>query len=237
MAKVEIITRAFNRLEYTVLCVRDVARLSGMDDYKHIIINQNSTDGTGQWLNSLIKEGFYKIKVQNNSQNTGDAGGMQDGFKLISDDCEYVVQLDNDCRPITDNFLKELVKIMDENKKVGAIMLKREGVGRVIEPSNIRTISGHLCGDISFGTCGVIFRRKLLDDFNIWMSGEQIGWGKAVTSKIREVGFKVLKCLSIRIEHIDGSGGQYNKYKHYFLENKNNKTPSNYSKITYGDNK
>lgn len=46
MAKTTIIIRAFNRLEYTVLCTRNVQLLAKDVDYEHIIIEQNSSDGT-----------------------------------------------------------------------------------------------------------------------------------------------------------------------------------------------
>ena len=68
MAKTSIITRAFNRLEYTILCVRQVQLLAKDADYEHIIINQNSSDGTEQWLRSMKKEGFYKLKIKNNKK-------------------------------------------------------------------------------------------------------------------------------------------------------------------------
>ena len=70
MARVNIIMRAFNRLEYTSLTIREIDRLAGYDDYKIIVIDQASTDGTGQWLKSLVKEGYYKIKPIYLAENT-----------------------------------------------------------------------------------------------------------------------------------------------------------------------
>lgn len=64
MARVNIIIRAFNRLEYTVLTIREINRLAGYDDYKMIVVDQASTDGTGQWLKSLVNEGYLKHKEQ-----------------------------------------------------------------------------------------------------------------------------------------------------------------------------
>jgi glycosyltransferase involved in cell wall biosynthesis len=231
MAKVEIITRAFNRLEYTVLCVRDIDRLSSFEDYKHIIINQASTDGTKEWLDSLVKENYYKLKVKHNVMNTGDAGGMEDGFRLIDDDCEYIMQFDNDCRPITNSFLRELVTTMDENQNVGAIMMKREKVTYVIEPTNIRVIGNTAFGNIEKGTCCMILRRSIIQEYNWWRNGQEIGWGHQITGRMNNDGYEVLKAVDLRVEHIDGSSGQLKKYPNYF-KNKTNKK-SNFTKVEY----
>lgn len=39
MAKVNIIIRALNRLEYTSLTIREIDRLAGYDDYKIIVVD------------------------------------------------------------------------------------------------------------------------------------------------------------------------------------------------------
>ena len=233
MAKVEIITRAFNRLEYTVKCVRDIDRLAGTDDFSHIIVNQNSTDGTRQWLDSLLVEGYYKLKVKHNEQNSGDAGGMKDGFDLIDDDCEYIMQFDNDCAPITPGFLKVLVDIMDKHANVGTIMMKREKVVNVIEANNIREIDGFRFGDIVKGTCCMIMRRKIIQEYNWWRRGETIGWGHQVTERMGKDGYQVLKALDLRVEHVDGSSGQLKKYPNYFKGKGGNKSSSNFTKVDY----
>ena len=85
MSKVAIITRAYNRLEYTIQCIRNSHLMAEGHDYEHIIIEQNSTDGTKEWLRSMTKESFYPLKVKYNKINSGDAGGMRDGFDMISD--------------------------------------------------------------------------------------------------------------------------------------------------------
>ena len=136
MAKVNIIIRAFNRLEYTVLTIREIDRLAGYDDYKIIVIDNASTDGTGQWLKSLEVEGYYKIKPIYLNYNAGDFGGTKIGYENLDEDCEYTMQWDNDCPPITSSFLAKMVKIMDAFPKIGQLMLKRNGVGHILEIRN-----------------------------------------------------------------------------------------------------
>lgn len=237
MAKVEIITRAFNRLEYTVKCVREIDEMAGMDDYAHIIINQNSTDGTKQWLDSLLQEGYYKLKIKHNKVNTGDAGGMKDGFDLIDEDCKYIMQFDNDCVPITHDFLRILVETMDNDVSIGAIMMKRENVINVIQADNVRSIGGFMFGDITKGTCCMIMRRETIQTYDWWRKGEKIGWGHRITERMKNDGYKVLKALDLRVEHVDGSEGQTKKYPNYFKKKINNTIPTNFTIVDYEENK
>jgi len=230
MPKVEIITRCFNRLEYTAMCIRGIQKNTGFDDYKHILVNQNSSDGTKEWLESIKEEGFYKIKVKHNNINTGDAGGMLDGFNMISDDCEYVMQFDNDCVPITENFLKKLVDIMDSQPHIGAIMMKRTGVKNVLEVTDKITIGEVTLGKLNVGTCCMIMRRKDLEKFNHWRSGEKIGWGVAISQLIKQSGREVMKALNVKVHHIDGPSSQQIKYPKYF---KNTIEGSNYKYLNY----
>jgi len=53
MSRVNIVTRAFNRLEYTILNIRNTYEVSNQHPYTHIIIEQNSSDGTKEWLKSM----------------------------------------------------------------------------------------------------------------------------------------------------------------------------------------
>lgn len=231
MIKVEIITRAINRLEYTVKCITSIDKNAGYDNFKHIIINQNSTDGTTQWLKSLLKEGYYKLKVKHNEKNTGDAGGMKNGWDMLDDDTKYVMQWDNDCEALSPDFLKELVSLMENDEKIGCIMLKRENVHTIIQPKNIKNIQGHKLGQVPIATCCMILRRSLVEEINEWRNGETIGWGHSITKKMQQKGYKVLKCLDIRVDHIDGAGGQKKKYPSYY--NNIVKRGTNFTKVNY----
>jgi GT2 family glycosyltransferase len=232
MAKVAIITRCYNRLEYTVMCVRSINQKSGFDDYEHIIIDQGSTDGTREWLKSLEKENFYKIKVKYNEKNSGDAGGMLDGFRMISDDCKYILQFDNDCEVITDNFLSRLVRVMDDDEKIGITMMKRKGVGTPIGITKKIVINGENYGFINKSTCCMIIRRDVLEKINTWITGEKIGWGFSISSKIKRQGYKILKSLDNKVYHIDTTKGQAEKYPKYFSSKK---TGTNYRVINYNN--
>lgn len=242
MSRVNIITRAFNRLEYTVMNVRNTYEMSNQYPYTHIIIEQNSSDGTKDWLKSIEKEGFYPVKVKYNEINSGDAGGMYDGFKMCDSDCDYVMQLDNDLMPLTENFIEKLVGIMDKDPKIGGIMLKRIGVGHKVPLTNqCKTIDGiNLCKPARLYS--IFYRKELLSRINYWTNQAKIGWVFEISNKISNLGFDVLKTHDIQILHIDGhpevvkhpKTEQTYRYPKYFKTMLNPTT--NYKLIDYDKN-
>ena len=77
--KVAIITRAFNRLELTIRCINGVRMWAGYDNYEHVIVTQNSTDGTKEWLAWMQKNSpkyMKHVRVINNEGNSGDWKGF-----------------------------------------------------------------------------------------------------------------------------------------------------------------
>jgi glycosyltransferase involved in cell wall biosynthesis len=224
MAKTELITAALNRLEYTIDCVKGIHKKAGTIDYRHIVVDQNSTDGTTQWLESIMQEGYYKIYPVFNKINTGDAGGLSDGLAVISEDCQYVMHFGNDCAPVSDGFLQKLVSVMDNNPDIGAIMPKRTGVKNILIPEKVEIIDGLQMGTLpeNKNVVCAIMRRSLLDEMpEPRRDGERIGWVQAQTKKMKAAGYKVYKCLDVVINHIDGTDGQHKKYPSYFSHKTN----------------
>jgi glycosyltransferase involved in cell wall biosynthesis len=137
MKKVSIITRAYNKLEYTIRCIESVARYTTYTNYEHIIINNNSNDGTKEWLNWMDKHGlpyYDNLKPFNMDKNYGDWGGMIKSLDLISEDSEYIVQMDNDIEILDPDWIQKMMLVLDTN--VNIIQLKRIGMKNMLVPQN-----------------------------------------------------------------------------------------------------
>jgi glycosyltransferase involved in cell wall biosynthesis len=240
MARVNIIMRAFNRLEYTSLTLREIDRLAGYSDYKIIIIDNNSSDGTGQWLKSLVKEGWYKIIPIYSKENLGDFGGTKLGYQNLDVDCEYTMQWDNDCPPVTPHFLAKMVKIMDTFPNIGQLMLKRNGVGGIIPITNPVDYQGIIFGDAPTVTCVNMQRRKIVEEINSWVVDETQYWDFNLNAEMRKRGYDLKKIENIRVVHIDCYGThetnfQIKKYPIYTQSCLHNKGKINFKTVNYND--
>ena len=181
MKKVSIITRAHNRLEYTIQCISTVRRNTRWENYEHLIINNNSVDGTREWLGwveTMPKAYYPKIKSIHLDKNMGDWGGMLAATPYI--DSDYIVQLDNDIA-VPKGWLTSLVNVLEESG-AGVVTLKRTGVQQVIEAKNIRTIAGEECGDIPFNVACYITSTENWEKhsphiLNCRGLTNRIGWG------------------------------------------------------------
>jgi len=171
MKKVSLIIRAYNRLEYTIETLSNILENTVYDNYEIIIINNNSKDGTGDWLdwvqvNSPVYGGKFKqIKMD---KNIGDWYGMVEGLKHISEDSEYIVQIDNDITMNDNEWLNKMVHVL-ENVPAKIVMLKRVGVMNKLNPNNIRTIEYNgqqlQIGNIGRPVCCYIVRKNDFIDF------------------------------------------------------------------------
>jgi len=140
MEKVSIITRAYNKLEYTIRCIESVRRYTLYNNYEHIIINNNSNDGTDGWLNWIHDNDvpyFKRVVPFNMDTNYGDWGGMLKSLELISEDSEYIVQMDNDIEIKDQNWIQKMILSLDQ-PDVNIIQLRRAGLYNNIIPTDIK---------------------------------------------------------------------------------------------------
>jgi glycosyltransferase involved in cell wall biosynthesis len=205
--KVSIITRSYQRLEYLVQCVTSV-RENTIFPYEHIIINNNSSDGTRQWLDwiTTMSSGYYpNLKPVHMDRNLGDWKGMKYGAGIAIGD--YIVQLDNDIT-VPKNWLTAMIEVL-ESTGVGCVTLKRKGVQHVLEPKNIRDIQTSV-GLATVGNIGVsvacwIVRRE---DFN--------PEAKKAFFMAGAIGRGCLKIINFPCQQIEGwDGSRYQQQEKY----------------------
>lgn len=124
---VSIIIVNYNGSMYLANCLGSVLK-SSYDPFEIILVDNASTDDS----TSIVKELFKKdqIIVVWNSSNLGFAEGNNVGARYARGD--YLVFLNNDTK-VEPTWLKELVKVMESDVKIGAaqsklLMLDRNGI-------------------------------------------------------------------------------------------------------------
>jgi len=111
--RVAIYSFTRDRLEYTIQAFRALRKKAG-HPFDHFVLDNGSTDGTPQWLNS---EGHRFKKVWLKDHNLGlHVAHAQLGYQLLHnfDKYDLVIKVDNDIEPITPNILAKVVQFYED---------------------------------------------------------------------------------------------------------------------------
>ena len=113
---VSFITPAYNEQDTIKETIEHVFAIDYDNIEELIIINDNSSDNTKQIVESLLSK-YPKLRIINNDENLGKAGGLNKAWPLTKS--ELVAVVDADSFPKEDS-LKKMVGFFD-NPKVGAV--------------------------------------------------------------------------------------------------------------------
>lgn len=114
--KASVIVLNWNGKEYLKECFESLEKQI-FSDFEVIMVDNASSDGSVGYVKNI----FPWVKIIENSTNLGLTGGYNIGFRQARGD--YVVILNNDT--ITDkNWLGELVKTADSDKRIGMVASK-----------------------------------------------------------------------------------------------------------------
>lgn len=109
-----IIILTFNKIEYTKRCIESIRKYTDDEEYELIIVDNNSTDETIEWL-GLQKD----LKVIFNDKNVGFPSGCNIGIKASNNENDILL-LNNDTI-VTYNWLQNLRKSLYSNELIGAV--------------------------------------------------------------------------------------------------------------------
>ncbi|MCI0524364.1 MAG: glycosyltransferase [Acidobacteria bacterium] len=108
--RASIIIVTYNNLPLTRLCLESVARNTGYPNYEVIVVDNNSTDGTQNYLKNLAEK-RKDLKLILNEINNGFAKANNQGIQQSSGD--YLVLLNNDTI-VPQGWLSKLLRHLDD---------------------------------------------------------------------------------------------------------------------------
>ncbi len=90
----------------TIKCVKSIQRNAGEKDYKIIIVDNGSSDGSVSVFKDMFSD-VDNIFVLENDTNTGFSVGMNTGFRYAKKElgCEFVLLVNSDTEVLTESFL------------------------------------------------------------------------------------------------------------------------------------
>lgn len=171
MTSASIMMVTYNRLELTKQTLDCLFKTT---DYPFhlILIDNNSQDGTVDYLNQFLSErlkegGHFKgFKIQANEKNVGIAVARNQALLLAEPNDIWLSTLDNDVL-VPNGWLKEAIDIITKNPKFGMIGVNMENVKYQLIKSNDKEFQMKPQGNL--GTACTVFNRsfhKMLGFFN-----------------------------------------------------------------------
>ena len=114
--KVSVIVVTYNNLAYNKQCVESILTQTAYPNYELIIVDNQSTDGTVEYLKELQKQELEGVKIILNEKNIGFAGGNNIGIREAVGD--YVLLLNNDTI-VSRGWLSSMVRTLERDQKLG----------------------------------------------------------------------------------------------------------------------
>ena len=135
--KVALIIITYNQNKLLEKCISSLKNLTSYKNYKVYLVDDS---GTGK-IGKEMKEKFKFVNVIINKENLGCSKsynlGMKEALKDYNPD--YFVLLNDDLEFIQKNWLKEMIKVGEGNKKIGILSCK------IIYPDgSLQSIGGYL---------------------------------------------------------------------------------------------
>lgn len=111
--KTSIIILTYNNLNYNRICLESIKKYTTVGTYEIIIVDNNSTDGTREWLKKQTD-----IKLIFNDENVGFPKGCNLGINIAEKDND-ILFLNNDTK-VTPRWLDNLKICLYSDEKIGA---------------------------------------------------------------------------------------------------------------------
>lgn len=216
MNNVSLMMITFNRLNLTKRTIESIYKTVNVP-FNFIIVDNNSTDGTVDYLKSLSSE-KDNIKLILNSKNLGIAKGRNQALKLANDlKSEWFATVDNDVL-LPSNWLNECINIMKNNPQYGCIGVNYEATNYPL----IRLIGGFEIQNKTqgnLGTATMVISNKLHKmigyfndkDYSPFYGLEDSDFGM----RARFAGFKLgyIKERGIHLGVDENDQGEYREFK------------------------
>jgi len=216
---VSIIIPNHNGLKFVERCLKSVLS-ADYPNFEVIFVDDYSTDGSVELVEKMFSSDS-RLRVIRSDRNLGAAEARNIGIKVAKG--KYLCFLDNDAE-VDPNWLKELIKVLESNTKIGAVQSKFlhmhdhrriQALGELIIPylGWIIRIAGEKEDDGSYDniqeivavTVSMAVKRKVIDEVGLFDSDLFIPWEDMDLSwRIWLSGYKEVLAARSRVYHYGG---------------------------------
>jgi GT2 family glycosyltransferase/galactitol-specific phosphotransferase system IIB component len=204
--RASLVVLTYNQLEDgTKPCIESIYRNTNINDFELIIVDNNSSDGTKEYLKYLGNK-YSNVKIQLNTINKGYAAGNNDGMLLA--EADYIVLLNNDIL-VTPRWLDNLLCNFEKDSQIGLIGPITNSVGNE-QIVNIKDIAEEnyeylareyteknkevICETEKLGFFAVAIRREIIE--RVGLLDDNFGIGMFEDDdyciRVRNLGYKLI---------------------------------------------
>ena len=111
-----IVVLTYNNLDFTKVCLESISK-NTMDPHEVIVVDNNSTDGTREFLLDWEKQSDMH-RILFSDENVGFSAGNNLGLRIVSG--AYSVLLNNDTE-VTPGWLTALLRVLESDSSIGLV--------------------------------------------------------------------------------------------------------------------
>lgn len=236
--KISIVVLTYNNEEMNRKCIDSILNSTAYGNFELIIVDNNSTDSTIEFLLELRKENLDNVKIIFNKDNIGFAGGNNVGIRASNG--EYIVLLNSDTI-VSRGWLTNLVKHIENDTNYAMCNPVTNSIGN--ESQIISQYNGmdeyqefaYYYTDKHMGQeyrnvdriplFSTIISKKVIDEIGFLDESFELGMFEDddYTERVRNAGYRIIIAEDVFIHHINN--GSFKKldskiYKKVFDENK-----------------
>jgi len=240
--QVSVVIPHYNGIKVLKACLESLYKNS-YQAFETYLIDNGSTDGSQAWL----KSAFPQVRLIENQQNRGYAGGCNQGIKISK--CPFVLLLNNDTE-MPENFLDELYRTIITDKTIAAVQPKILSIqnqkyfdysgaaggeldlfgypfarGRIFDKVEIDDNQyDHMENQVFWTSgCALLLRREVVDqigdlDEDFFAHQEEIDWNW----RAQIAGFKNVVTTKTHILHYSGYTLKNENEQKMYLNHRNN---------------
>ena len=183
---ISIIILTHNQVEYTKKCIESIFTHT-KEPFELIIVDNGSTDGTVEYLESEVRGRRAEVRIIKNKENLGFAAGNNQGMATARGD--YILLMNNDI-VVTPNWLGRMISCAERDSKIG-----------IVGPMSNYVTVPQLIKEVTYNKTNL----DGLNDFAADISNRYTGNAKQL---LRVVGF----CMLIKRAVINKIGGMDGRY-------------------------
>ncbi len=168
--KISLVTLTYNQLETaTKPFINSLYKYTSESDFELVIVDNNSTDGTCDFLKDLQSK-RKNVRVIYNSENLGYSKGNNQGLKIVDESSPYIGLFNNDLL-FTPNWLDNVVAEIEKNPRIGLASARINKNKKVMSPDNylekykkyLSRFKNSFDENLHTSFCCVVFRREVFD--------------------------------------------------------------------------